>query len=42
LEDLAANHRLAIAGGVLEEECRRIMVDFFACRRGEMWALALR
>jgi len=34
-EDLAANHRFAITSGVLEEECRQIMVDFFKYRRGE-------
>jgi len=34
-EDLAANHRFAITGGVLEEECRQVMVDFFKYRRGE-------
>jgi tRNA(adenine34) deaminase len=27
------NHRLQVAGGVLEEECRRVMQEFFAGRR---------
>jgi tRNA(adenine34) deaminase len=35
-EDLASNHRFAIVSGVLEEECRQIMVDFFKYRRGEV------
>jgi tRNA(adenine34) deaminase len=35
-EDLATNHRFAITGGVLEEECRRIVVDFFKYRRGDL------
>ena len=28
------NHRLAVTGGVLEEECRRVIQAFFAERRG--------
>ncbi|MBK9216633.1 MAG: nucleoside deaminase [Chloracidobacterium sp.] len=27
------NHRLAVEGGVLEENCRRLMQDFFKARR---------
>jgi tRNA(adenine34) deaminase len=27
------NHRLQVNGGVLEEECRRLMQEFFAGRR---------
>ena len=27
------NHRLQVVGGVLEEECRRVMQEFFAGRR---------
>jgi tRNA(adenine34) deaminase len=27
------NHRLQVTGGVLEEECRRVMREFFASRR---------
>ena len=27
------NHRLEVAGGVLEEECRALMQDFFRARR---------
>jgi tRNA(adenine34) deaminase len=33
-EDLTANHRFAITGGVLEEECRDLLVGFFKYRRG--------
>lgn len=29
------NHRIEIAAGVLEEECREIMQEFFRTRRGE-------
>ena len=28
------NHRLAVVGGVLEDECRAVMRDFFRLRRG--------
>jgi tRNA(adenine34) deaminase len=31
---LRLNHRLQIVGGVLEAECRDLMVDFFRSRRG--------
>ena len=27
------NHRLQVLGGVLEDECRRVMQEFFAARR---------
>lgn len=30
---LALNHRFDVVAGVLEEECRRIVVDFFKIRR---------
>ena len=29
------NHRLQVSGGVLEEECRRLMQEFFERRRGK-------
>lgn len=32
-EHPAVNHRMAAAGGVLEEECRALIQDFFAERR---------
>lgn len=28
------NHRLAVTGGVLEEECRAVLQEFFRARRG--------
>ena len=28
------NHRLAVVGGVLEDDCRALMQDFFRVRRG--------
>jgi tRNA(adenine34) deaminase len=31
---LRLNHRVEIVGGVLEAECRQLMVDFFKSRRG--------
>jgi tRNA(adenine34) deaminase len=31
---LAANHRFAVVRGVLEDECRALVVDFFRRRRG--------
>jgi len=34
-EDLPGNHRFAVVGGVLGDECQRIIVDFFAFRRRE-------
>ena len=33
--DLSLNHRLAVTGGVLESECRQLVVDFFKFRRAE-------
>ena len=32
---LAANHRFAVVSGVREDECRRLVVDFFRARRIE-------
>jgi tRNA(adenine34) deaminase len=32
-EALAVNHRFKVSSGVLEEDCRRIVVDFFRYRR---------
>jgi tRNA(adenine34) deaminase len=34
-EALAVNHRFKVASGVLEDECRQIVVDFFKYRREE-------
>ena len=34
VSSLRLNHRFAIVGGVLEAECRRLLVDFFRFRRG--------
>lgn len=31
--DPALNHRAAIKGGVLEEQCKKLLVDFFADKR---------
>jgi tRNA(adenine34) deaminase len=31
---LRLNHRFEVVGGVLEAECRQLMVDFFKFRRG--------
>ena len=31
---VAANHRFAVVRGVLEDECRALVVDFFRARRG--------
>ena len=33
LSDLALNHRLEVIDGVLEDECRRLIQDFFKLRR---------
>ena len=33
LETPGLNHRVAVAGGVLEDDCRRLMQAFFATRR---------
>lgn len=32
---LRLNHRFDVIGGVLEDECRRVVVDFFKFRRSE-------
>jgi tRNA(adenine34) deaminase len=32
--ELRTNHRFEIVGGVLEAECRKILMDFFKFRRG--------
>ena len=34
VEDLALNHRFEVVPGVLDEECRALLVDFFRTRRG--------
>lgn len=31
---LALNHRFGVVAGVLEDDCRRLVVDFFRARRG--------
>jgi tRNA(adenine34) deaminase len=33
LGDLELNHRLEVIDGVLEDECRRLIQDFFKLRR---------
>jgi tRNA(Arg) A34 adenosine deaminase TadA len=33
IDSLTTNHRVEVVAGVLEEECRRIVVDFFKVRR---------
>jgi len=35
IEDVPANHRFEVVGGVLEAECRALVVDFFKYRREE-------
>lgn len=35
IEDVPANHRFAVIPGVLETECRQLVVDFFKYRREE-------
>jgi tRNA(adenine34) deaminase len=30
----AANHRVEVTGGVLADECRQVLQDFFRTRRG--------
>jgi tRNA(adenine34) deaminase len=35
IDDLAVNHRFDVVEGVLEAECRKLMVDFFKFRRDE-------
>jgi tRNA(adenine34) deaminase len=34
LDELALTHRFEVVAGVLEDECRRLLVDFFRSRRG--------
>ena len=34
LSELRLNHRFLVVGGVLEAECRQVLVDFFRFRRG--------
>jgi tRNA(adenine34) deaminase len=34
LSQLRLNHRFLVVGGVLEAECRQVLVDFFRFRRG--------
>ena len=33
-DDARLNHTISVQGGVLEEECRTVMQDFFRARRG--------
>lgn len=33
VEDVPSNHRFQVVAGVLEEECRQLVVDFFRFRR---------
>jgi len=33
LDTLALNHRIEVVPGVLAEECRALLVDFFRSRR---------
>lgn len=35
IEKLPLNHRFDVVSGVLEDECRQLLVDFFAWRREE-------
>ena len=35
VRQLRLNHRLEVVGGVLEAECRQLLVDFFRFRRAE-------
>lgn len=35
IEGLSLNHRFEVVGGVLEAECRKLVVDFFKYRREE-------
>ena len=34
LEALRLNHRVTVVAGVLEDECRQLLVEFFRARRG--------
>ncbi len=33
LSGISSNHRFEVVAGVLEEECRALMMEFFRCRR---------
>ena len=33
LREIATNHRLSVVSGVLEQECRKVLQDFFQFRR---------
>jgi tRNA(adenine34) deaminase len=35
IEDVPTNHRFKITGGVLEAECRELLVEFFKDRRAD-------
>ena len=35
IEELSVNHRFEVVGGVMEAECRKLLVDFFKYRREE-------
>jgi tRNA(adenine34) deaminase len=35
VEDVPTNHRFRIVSGILEEDCRKLLVDFFQYRRDE-------
>ena len=35
LESACLHHRVQVRGGVLADECARLLVDFFAARRGQ-------
>lgn len=35
IDDLALTHRFDVMPGVLEDDCRKLVVDFFKFRRGE-------
>jgi tRNA(Arg) A34 adenosine deaminase TadA len=35
VEELALNHRFSVVRGVLEDECRGLLVEFFRSRRSE-------
>ena len=35
IEELALNHGFAVVRGVLEEECRELLIEFFRSRRSE-------
>jgi tRNA(adenine34) deaminase len=35
VEELSVNHRFEVVAGVMEAECRKLLVDFFKYRREE-------